>query len=264
MGIRQDQTTKHEFRPVATKRSADLAIDAVAKAIFFCDVNVGERLPSEVTLSRQLGINRSALREALKRMEADGILEVRPGAAGGTFVIGRPPETYIQLFLPAPAEVADFVEILITRRAIEPQIVELAATRVTPQDLQEMRAILAPLEAMRGKAHYAEDDIETLSKAALQFNISLGKATHINFLETIMQVLSQQIEPVRRMATRDDPSAAIDTLFRTLSALEKNDPVLIAAELARRFNHLERAWEKQTGRKLWRDAPSFLPPGATD
>ncbi len=264
MGIRQDQTTKHEFRPVATKRSADLAVDAIAKAIFFCHVNVGERLPSEVTLSRQLGINRSALREALKRMEADGILEVRPGAAGGTFVVGRPPESYIQMFLPAPAEVADFVEILITRRAIEPQIVELAANRVTPQDINDLRAILAPLENLRGKARYGEDDIETLSMAALQFNISLGKATHIPFLETIMQVLSQQIEPVRRVAARGEPAAAIDTLFATLAALEKNDPALIAAILARRFNYLERAWERQTGRKVWRDTPSFLPAAVND
>ncbi|WMS44636.1 FCD domain-containing protein [Acuticoccus sp. MNP-M23] len=262
MGIRQDQTTKHAFRPVATKRSADLAVDAIAQAIFFCHVNIGERLPSEVTLSRQLGINRSALREALKRMEADGILEVRPGAAGGTFVTGRPPETYIQLFLPAPAEVADFVEILITRRAIEPQIVELAAARATAQDIEEMRAILAPLEGMRGKSRDVDDDIETLSRAALQFNTALGKATHIKFLETIMQVLSQQIEPVRRMATRDDPAAAIDTLFRTLSALEKNDRDLISTELERRFNYLERAWEKKTGRKLWRGSPSFLPSDA--
>ncbi|NIZ10601.1 FadR/GntR family transcriptional regulator [Pseudooceanicola sp. HF7] len=258
MSKRAKLTTKYVFQPIASRRSADFVVDAIAKAIFFCHVNIGEKLPSEQTLARQLGTNRSALREALKRMEEDGILEVRAGAAGGTFVIGRPPENYIQMFLPAAAEVHDFVEILISRRALEPQIVELAANRATVTDFQKLREILEPLKELRGKKKLTTSEVEQLSMAALQFNITLGQASHIGFLETIMQVLAQQIEPIRRIAILDNPDASIETLFVTLDALERNDVARIKEVLEQRFSHLEDAWEKSTGRRLWRDTPNFL------
>ena len=258
MGIRAEQTTNHVFKPIDAKRTADFVVDAIAKAVFFGHVQVGEKLPSEQTLARQLGTNRSALREALKRMEADGILETRAGAAGGTFVTGRPPPGYIQMFLPAPAEIHDFVEILISRRALEPQIVELAANRATATDYNRLHEILAPLKGLRGKAELTESEVELLSMAALQFNMALGQTTHIGFLETIMQVLAQQIEPVRRKAVLTNPQASIETLFDTLAALEAGDLARIRIILEQRFRYLEDAWETSTGRKLWRDTPQFL------
>ncbi|WP_116085868.1 FadR/GntR family transcriptional regulator [Tropicimonas sp. IMCC34011] len=258
MGKRAEQTTHHVFKPIDLKRSADFVVDVIAKAIFFGQVLVGEKLPSEQILARQLGTNRSALREALKRMEGDGILETRAGAAGGTFVTGRPPSSYIQMFLPAPAEIHDFVEILISRRALEPQIVELAVNRATASDYARLHEILAPLKELRGKAELSEDEVELLSMAALQFNMALGQTTHIGFLETIMQVLAQQIEPVRREAVLGNPQASIETLFDTLAALEAADLPRIRAILEQRFQYLEEAWEASTGRKLWRDTPQFL------
>ncbi|MDT0682018.1 FCD domain-containing protein [Roseicyclus sp. F158] len=261
MGIRDQLTTNHVFDPVYVRRSADYAVDAIAKAIFFCHVKIGEKLPSEKTLTAQLGLNRTALREALKRMEKDGILEVRAGAAGGAFVVGRPPASYVQMFLPTQVEVEDFAEILITRRAIEPQIVELAASRASPQELQEMRDILAPLEELRGRDHYTEEDIETFSMAALRFNTALGRATHMRILETIMQVLTQQIEPIRRRAAAKVPAAAIDTLLATLDAICLGDSEKIASVLATRFNYLEQAWQEETGRQIWREPPRFLATG---
>lgn len=52
------------------------------------EVGPGDRLPAERELAEQLGVARMSLRDAIKVLQADGYVEVRRGARGGTFVTG--------------------------------------------------------------------------------------------------------------------------------------------------------------------------------
>jgi len=103
----------------------------------------GTKLPTESELTRQLGVGRSTLREALNALAALGNLEVRHGQ--GIFVLA-PPAADAEHQRPEAIEVAlakgvtrDLLE---ARLILEVALARLAAQRRTEVDLQEIEAIL--------------------------------------------------------------------------------------------------------------------------
>lgn len=251
--------TPHVFAPIPTPRPADLVAGAITQAILLGDVRAGERLPSEQELARQLGVGRAVLREALRRLAAEGVLTTEPGAGGGTFVRRRPALWTPQDMAAVVLSLSDMADVLVARRVIEPRIVEFAAGRATHDDLDAMREAIAPARALDLSGPVDDQMAETLSLAAVRFNTALGRATHSALLSQVMDTLTRWMEPVRRIAVREAPQAAVESLASTLTAIEANDFARIAVALEARFAYLERAWEGQTGRRLWRTGPGFVP-----
>ena len=95
----------------------------------------GDKLPTETALAREMGVARSTVREAIKRLESQNILTVRHGA--GSFVTDQPGLADDPLGL-------DFIEdkerlafdLLEVRNIIEPAIAALAARHATPEDIE--------------------------------------------------------------------------------------------------------------------------------
>lgn len=73
------------FVKVRRVRSFDDVVDQVRAAIIDGSILAGERLPSERELAEQFGVSRATLREALRALEAVGLIEIRVGAHGGAF-----------------------------------------------------------------------------------------------------------------------------------------------------------------------------------
>src|SRR4051812_27583364 len=135
--------TRFVFRPVQLVRPAEVVAHRIAEAIRAGDVKLGERLPSEQNLSAQLCVSRPTLREAIKLLAAAGVLEVRPGSAGGIFVVSQsvPSELGGQ---PLPdMQLDDLAVVMEARRLIEPQVARMAAAFGTPADFQAMRDAVA-------------------------------------------------------------------------------------------------------------------------
>jgi GntR family transcriptional repressor for pyruvate dehydrogenase complex len=73
------------FVKVRRVRSFDDVVEQVRAAIIDGSILAGERLPSERELAEQFGVSRATLREALRALEAVGLIEIRLGAHGGAF-----------------------------------------------------------------------------------------------------------------------------------------------------------------------------------
>lgn len=88
----------------------------------------GQKLPSEPELARQFNVGRSAVREALKTLELAGLLTVRRGYSGGTFVAtaAAEPSPLIRPLALPPSEAAR-AELREARETVEPRIAALAA-----------------------------------------------------------------------------------------------------------------------------------------
>src|ERR1700742_2886057 len=74
------------FSPVSVDRVSQVIVDQVKALIRDGRLQPGDRLPSERELCQRFGVSRVTVREALRVLEATGLIDIRVGAHGGAFV----------------------------------------------------------------------------------------------------------------------------------------------------------------------------------
>jgi GntR family transcriptional regulator, transcriptional repressor for pyruvate dehydrogenase complex len=116
-------------------------------------------LPAERSLAEQLGVSRTVVREATKRLEQQGLLEIQHGT--GIKVVNklhRPLNDSLALTIP---NVADRLQQLNEARlSIEPSAAALAAERATPLQIEQMQHVQNKLEAAPDHAAAIQADLE--------------------------------------------------------------------------------------------------------
>ncbi|MFD8198649.1 FadR/GntR family transcriptional regulator [Streptomyces sp. NPDC003470] len=78
------------LRPVRAGNGFEEALEQILQVVRLGLVPAGGRLPAERELAERLGVSRMTLREVLKVLQDQGLLEARRGRYGGTFVLPRP------------------------------------------------------------------------------------------------------------------------------------------------------------------------------
>ncbi len=131
-------------------------------------LRAGAKLPSERELSKQLGVGRPSLREAMIAMETLGLVDFRVGE--GTFIATElPPNAGVSIVAdadlgPGPNEQFE------ARRVIEVVCAGLAARRATPRQIDEMEecvdAMVAQISASIDPAHAHRQFHELLAAAS--------------------------------------------------------------------------------------------------
>ena len=144
----------------------------------------GDRLPSERDLAAQMKISRATLREALRVMQLQGIIESRRGA-GNYVASGNAEEIALAL------DHLAFHDIFELRLLIEPSIAALAAQRATPQDISRLETILSRQEQEIIGNRFIADTDEV-------FHSALAESTHNHALMKIGTMLIQIIAPSRK------------------------------------------------------------------
>src|SRR3954463_12643447 len=74
------------FAPIAVARASSAITEQIRAAIVTGRVKQGDRLSPERELAEQFGVSRVTVRDALRSLEAMGLVEVKVGARGGAFV----------------------------------------------------------------------------------------------------------------------------------------------------------------------------------
>jgi len=74
------------FTAVSPNRMSEAIVDQIKTLIRTNRLRPGDRLPSERELCERMGVSRVTVREALRILEAGGLVEIRVGARGGAFV----------------------------------------------------------------------------------------------------------------------------------------------------------------------------------
>lgn len=144
----------------------------------------GQRLPPERRLAVHFGASRATIREALRQLTAQRLVERRVGA--GTFVTHRRPAAAEDGEV---AEETSPLQLIEVRMAVEPQIARLAVLHATNRDLDRLAAALGALKACRG-------DPARYSAADERFHLALAACTG----NPLMIRLYGQINEVRRHA----------------------------------------------------------------
>jgi len=173
-------------------------------------------LPAERSLAEQLGVSRTVVREATKRLEQQGLLEVQHGT--GIRVVDklhRPLNGSLELLIPDVAE--RLQQLNETRLSIEPESAGLAAQRATREQIRALRRIHAELEA-------AADNAAAIV-ADLNFHRAVAEASGNLIFRLILDSLAEVgLASRQRTIGRIGKAPAIEHHAQVLDAIEARDP----------------------------------------
>lgn len=132
------------FDKVRRVRSLDEVVEQLREAIYSGRIRPGQRLPGERQLCEEFGVGRPTLREALRSLEAVGLIEVRSGASGGSFA-ATPAESTVGHALAALVhfERASADDLTEFRLDFEAENASWAARRADAEDIAKLQALVA-------------------------------------------------------------------------------------------------------------------------
>ncbi|MEE8443423.1 MAG: FadR/GntR family transcriptional regulator [Dehalococcoidia bacterium] len=177
----------------------------------------GQRLPAERELAEKFQVSRASLREAIRTLELEGLVVIRPGT--GTFVseegFDAAMETLARRLLTEREALADVVEL---RLLLEPQIATLAAQRATQEDKERLDTILNEQEqqVLRG---------ETGAAADAAFHTTVASASHNHALVRLSATLVDLLAPSRdeTLQTPERSRRSLKSHRSILSAIQEGD-----------------------------------------
>ncbi|MGX2997996.1 FadR/GntR family transcriptional regulator [Streptomyces sp. JNUCC 64] len=184
---------------------------------------VGSRIPTEPELVEQLGVARNTVREAVRALAHNGLLDIRQGS--GTYVAATSELAGVMRRRFTDADPRHIAEL---RAALEPSAARLAAGRRTERDLKQLDALLSQREEA-----WASGDAEAFVTADATFHLAVVAASHNDVLTAMYADLG---EVLRDWLSRDvGPTLAPDRHMdhaRLVEAIRSGDAEAAAAEAA--------------------------------
>jgi GntR family transcriptional repressor for pyruvate dehydrogenase complex len=183
---------------VNVSRISEVIVEQIRLLIRQGNLSAGDRLPSERELCGHFGASRVTVREALRVLEANGLVEIRIGSRGGAFVtaptsrlVGEGIADLISLSTMSAVEVTE------TRMVLELGIVPLVCERATDEDIAALYEICDRASASLEAGDYP------LALSA-EWHTRYARASHnsaiVMLVETLHDPLIKSLERARETA----------------------------------------------------------------
>ncbi|MGM7634279.1 FadR/GntR family transcriptional regulator [Bacillus sp. Hm123] len=208
--------------PQPKKKTYQVIVDQIKEYFLTEQLQPGDKLPTERELASRFNVSRTSVREALRKLEMKGIIEIKQGS--GSFMktsefqlLGDELSTTI-----VHAENKLVYEMLELRRALEVECAFLASQRATSEDLEHIRQAIEKMKV-------AETDVELGLEADLHFHLSIVRASHNSIFLQLVQTLSEHMQDTIR-ATRRQRLADPERLQGTIDEHKQMYLAIVAGE----------------------------------
>jgi len=182
---------KDSFTPVLKESLSDRLARRIRGMIQGGDYEQGDRLPAIMEMARRFGVGHPTIREALKKLETMGVVEIRHGS--GVYVTRR--EEVLVLASPDYSGAVSkklLIDLIRARMPLELQTVADAVKNATEEHLVEMRRLLTEAEA-----NLANDEV--LNSVNMAFHRQIAIASGNSVLVQILDVLRELFTEEQRL-----------------------------------------------------------------
>jgi GntR family transcriptional regulator, transcriptional repressor for pyruvate dehydrogenase complex len=221
-----------DLKQLNVPKAADVLAEVLREKILKGELKEGTDLPAERELGGQAGVSRATVREALRILEGEGLIETRLGRHGGSAVArpsGAQIERSVGIFI--RGQRIRFEAVLETRAAIEPSSARFAALHRNEADLQELERCHALLQ------QYSRDgDLDGYVKANLDWHVQVVKASHNELLIAFISAVSQSVyieTDLEGFNSKDVRNAVIHAHQRVMDAIRERDGDAAARRMER-------------------------------
>jgi len=208
------------YEPIARQSLSQAVYERLRDGIVRGELGSGTKLPSERVLAKTLGVNRGAVREALKRLEQARLVSVRQGGAAEVLDYRQTAGMDLLselLFAGGDLDVGVARGVIEMRDCLGPEIARRCAERGGPTVADRLDAIVAELGA--------DDDLERRQTCSLAFwgalvdgsgNVAFRlaynslRASYDTFRSTLVQVLGEELRSLESFRAVADAVRAGD------------------------------------------------------
>ena len=178
--------------PLRKQSIATHIVERVLEMLLNRQLGVGSFIGTEATISEQFGVSRFPVREALSRLEALGIIEIKRGSGGGISVAQGNPDHFAEL-LAVHFSLADITleELFEARLAIVPKATEHAARHATEDDVAALTEHLNRFVALR-------HEFDAALQALLDFHLKLVELSRLRTLTALNRSLCYLLRDLHR------------------------------------------------------------------
>jgi DNA-binding FadR family transcriptional regulator len=228
-----DRLRWESVRPQSASRQI---VDQVRAALFRGELKPGDVVGSESELARTFGVSRVPVRDALKTLQAQGIVEVKMGAHGGARIAAGDPSRFADALAVQLKLIGVGIEEMFDAQiAVEAMAAELAAKRRSAADLEKLAAVVSELQAMASKP-LTQMVALRFTEVAMRFHAALVDASHNRALSAQFTALRLVLGPIYARRTSDAVAKRVITADKSiLEAITIGDAERAGALVRRRL-----------------------------
>ncbi|MSQ66442.1 MAG: FadR family transcriptional regulator [Limnohabitans sp.] len=222
-----------EIQLIPLAKASNTLAAKLRRKILDGEICQGMALPNERDLAAQTCLSRTSVREALRILEADGLINIRTGRNGGAEVV-RPDistvERSIDIFIRGQG--IKFQSVLETREAIEPPAARLAALYHNSNDWAKLTHIHQQMQA-------DIENVEAFLKHNLDWHISVVQAGHNELLIAFAQAISRSVYEATNIQGFNLPhirQAVVVAHQKVMDAIELRQEDSAARRMGRHIN----------------------------
>ncbi len=227
---------------------------------------VGDKLAPEKEMLERYGVARATLREALRFLELQGVIDLKPGPGGGPVIrVPEPHDFASTMALTLHFVGATFRSLIEVRQALGPTTAAQAAERAAPDDIAELRTSLAALSRHPGDSlDYVEENRRFHDLLAFA-----GQNPLIGFLTVALHHITTA-SGIGMTYSHAERQYQLKAYERILASIEDRNPEEASKEMHRFMRRSDSYLEKRypdlmAKRVRWDDAGAILsgvPPAA--
>jgi len=216
------------FKPLVRKKAPLDIFEQIRSDILNQKFKLGDPLPQEKEMTEQFGVSRQTLREALRALEAIGMLEIKKGFGGGPVVSDMDRDDLRKLLVNFFVfKDISIKELCLVRKLIEPYLASEASKTMSPEQVSE-------LENLNLQCRKMLDQGKTIigNPKEIQFHMNIAKASGNLILEAILDFVIFFMENFKKLYNADlNFSASILKSHEMITDAIKNKNNLSAANL---------------------------------
>jgi GntR family transcriptional repressor for pyruvate dehydrogenase complex len=217
----------------------DELYDQIVSMISTGELKPGDRLPPERELAKQLKVSRQSIREALKKAETQGLLEVRHGE--GTFVLSMVSDWMEEpLLIMITEEVGKVSEFLEIRKLFEVWCARKATEVASTRELKKLKKGLGEMEK-------AIESLEPFGQLDFEFHLSIVEASHntlmLHMFTSLKHVFDFKYKISSFAKNFSENHRALHTQHQEVyEAIKSRNPELAAQKMGEHLQFVEKVW----------------------
>jgi GntR family transcriptional regulator, transcriptional repressor for pyruvate dehydrogenase complex len=179
------------FKTIRHRRVHELITDHIEGLIISRKLKVGDKLPSERELTKDMGVSRRTLREAMRVLEQRSLIEIKIGTKGGAFVKSANIEQVSEgLGLLIRRKKVSLTDLLEFRLDAESSAARQASKMASKNDILKLKALVAEGDALLNDG---EMDFDAYKDIDRRFHSSVASMTRNSIYEWVLKTIHENI-----------------------------------------------------------------------